>query len=73
MVIRVVQSENILLHFLRSGHDDDGCSCNHRAVPPSVKCSYMRKILINKSPLKYMEFLFTGAEVFLRNVLVQFG
>ena len=35
MVIRVVQSENILLCFLRRGHADDGCSCNHRAVPPS--------------------------------------
>ena len=35
MVIRVVQSENILLRFLRRGHADDGCSCNHRAVPPS--------------------------------------
>ena len=35
VVIRVVQSENILLRFLRRGHADDGCSCNHRAVPPS--------------------------------------
>ena len=34
-VIPVVQSENILLCFLRRGHADDGCSCNHRAVPPS--------------------------------------
>ena len=34
-VIRVVQSENLLLRFLRRGHADDGCSCNHRAVPPS--------------------------------------
>ena len=32
----VVQTENILLCFLRSGHADDGCSCNHRAVPPRV-------------------------------------
>ena len=30
-VIRVVQSENILLRFLRRGHADD-----HRAVPPPV-------------------------------------
>ena len=29
-VIRVVQSENILLHFHRRGHADDG------AVPPSA-------------------------------------
>ena len=36
-VIRVVQSENILLRFLRRAHADDGCSCNHRAVPPSAK------------------------------------
>ena len=35
-VIRVVQSENILLRFLRRGHADDGCSCNHCAVPPSA-------------------------------------
>ena len=34
-VIRVGQSENILLRFLRRGHDDDGCSCNQRGVPPS--------------------------------------
>ena len=35
-VIRVVQSENILLRFLRRGHADDGCSCNHRAPPPPI-------------------------------------
>ena len=35
-VIQVAQSENILLRFLHRGHDDDACSCNHRAVPPSV-------------------------------------
>ena len=37
-LIRVVQSENILLRFLRRGHDDDGCSCNYCAVPPSDLC-----------------------------------
>ena len=30
----MVQSENILLRFLRRGHADDGCS--YRAVPPSA-------------------------------------
>ena len=39
--IRVVQSENILLYFLHRGHDDDGRSCNHRAVSPSAMCRYI--------------------------------
>ena len=34
-VMQVVRSENILLRFLHRGHADHGCSCNHRAVPPS--------------------------------------
>ena len=39
---------NILLCFLRHGHADDGCSCNHRAVPPvSMSWSYS----LNCSPL----------------------
>ena len=35
----MVQSENILLRFVRRGHADDGCSCNHRAVPPVSMCT----------------------------------
>ena len=35
-VIRAAVGSVILLRFLRRGHADDGCSCNHRAVPPSV-------------------------------------
>ena len=31
-VIGVAQSENIMLRFLRHGHDEDGCSCNHRTA-----------------------------------------
>ena len=30
----MVQSENILLRFLCPGHAGDGCSCNHRSIPP---------------------------------------
>ena len=41
--MRVVQSENILLRFFRRGHADDGCSCNHRAVPPSEKLVWKRR------------------------------
>ena len=34
-VIWLAQSETLLLRFLRRGHDDSGCSCNHHAVCPS--------------------------------------
>ena len=32
------------------GHDDDGCSCNHRAVTPSVNGDFFRTKLIQLSP-----------------------
>ena len=57
-VIWVVQSKNILLRFLRHGHADDGCSCKHRAVSPSVHieliwCLLMVQYLQNNVIMKW--------------------
>ena len=43
-VIRGVQRESIS-RFLRRDHDDDGCSCNHRAVSPRVMASLFHWLL----------------------------
>ena len=40
--IRVVQSDHILPRFLRRGHVDDCCSCNHRTVSPSAFVSHWK-------------------------------
>ena len=56
-VIRVIQSENILPCFLRCDHEDDGCSCNHRAVSPNDiltginTLSKIFHLLIEKKPI----------------------
>ena len=61
-VIRVVQSENILLRFLPRGHADDGCSCNYRAVPLSdynkFDCEIVKDMLL-KCPNTTMRTILT--------------
>ena len=54
-------AKTFLLRFLRRGHADDGCSCNHRAVPPSVN----GKIEIHDSHIKHFaEFTQWGLTTF---------
>ena len=64
---------NILLRFLRRGHDDDGCSCNHRAVPPSdlYKTVALCDVADNKSSMAIFSITVSNSstETFMANAL----